>query len=118
MVSWWGTGSYFNTEQIQIDNIDIINYEYSSSGSFGSIVRSKHVGHNTYTGRRSNFHSKTTPINGPVYKYYLNYSYSKSHFSRLPQVVAKKLIYNLSQKCSYSYKIFDLVINGFSQNNE
>ena len=90
MVSWWGIDSYFNIEQIQIRVIDILISAYGSSGLFGSIVRSKYIGHNTYTGRRSDFRSKPTPINGPVHKNDLNYSYSRIHFSRLPQAVAKK----------------------------
>ena len=52
---WWGTDSYFNNEQIQNGDIEIKNSAYSSSGSFGSIARSKYIVHNTYTGRRSNF---------------------------------------------------------------
>ena len=62
---------------------------YGLSGSFKSRTRSKSIGHNTYTGRRNNFRSKPTPIHVLVYKYYLNYSYSINHFSRLPQAVAK-----------------------------
>ena len=89
MVSWRETDSYFNNEQIQIGDIEIMTSEYSSSGSFESRVRSKSIGHNTYTGRRINFHSKQTPIHGPVNKAYLNYSYSRSRFIRLPQVVSK-----------------------------
>ena len=64
--------------------------EYGSSGSFGSIVRSKYIGHNRYTGRRNNFRSKITPIHGPVHKSDLNYLYLRSHFSWLPQPVSKK----------------------------
>ena len=41
---------------------------YGLSGSFVSIVRSKYIGHNTYTVRRSHLRSKPTPIHGPVYK--------------------------------------------------
>ena len=92
MVSLWGTDSYLNNEQIKIGDIDIMTYTYGSSGSFGSRVRSKSIGNNTYTGRRNNFRSKPTPIHGLVQKYDLNYSYSRSHFSRLPQAVSKKLI--------------------------
>ena len=51
MVSWWGIDSYFNIEQIQVHDIENMISEYGSSGSFGSIVRSKYIGHNTYTGR-------------------------------------------------------------------
>ena len=65
-----------------------------SSGSFGSRVRYKYIGCNIYTAKRSNLRSKPTPIHGPVHKYYLNYSYSISHFSRLPQAVSKKLFYH------------------------
>ena len=54
MVSWWGTDSYFNNKQVQIDDIDITTFAYGSSGSFGSRVRSKYIGHNTYTGKRIN----------------------------------------------------------------
>ena len=71
----------------------------------------KSIGHNIYTGRRNNFSSKPAPIHGPVHKYDLNYSYPGSHFSRLPQAVAKKLIYFFSRKFSYASKIIDLVIN-------
>ena len=35
----------------------------------------------------------------------------------LPQVVARKLIYRLSQKVSYAYNIIDTVINVFSKND-
>ena len=90
MVSWWWKYSYFNGQRIQIGNIKIITSAYVSSLSFGSIERSKYIGHNIYTGRRSNFHSKPTPIHGPVHKSDLNYSYSRSHFSRLPQAVFVK----------------------------
>ena len=56
MVSWWKTDLYFNNEKIQIGDIEIMTAEYGSPGSFGSRVRSKYIGHNTYTDRRSNFH--------------------------------------------------------------
>ena len=68
MVSWWVTDSYFNIEQIQMADIEIMTAAYGSSGPFGSRVRSKYIGHNTYTGRRSNLRSKPTPIHGPVHK--------------------------------------------------
>ena len=117
MVSLWVIDSYFNIEQIQIRVIDILISAYGSSDFF-LIVRSKSIGHNTYTGRRSGSRSKPTPINGPVHKNYLNYSYSTSHFSRLPQAVAKKIICPLFQKISNDSKIIDPVINGFSPNDE
>ena len=66
MLSWWVIDSYFNIELIQIRDIEILISACGSSGSFGSRVRSKYIGHNTYTGRRINFCSKTTPIHGPV----------------------------------------------------
>ena len=88
-----------------------------SSGPFGYRVRYKSILHNTYTGRRSNLRSKPTPIHVPVQKYDFNYSYSRSHFSRLSQAVAKKN-YPLSQKVSNVSKISDPVINGFSPNDE
>ena len=116
MLSWWGTVSYFNIGQIQIGNIENITTAYVASGSFGLIVRSKYIGQNTYTVRRNNFRSKPTTIHGPVHKSYSNYLYSRSHFSRLQQAVAKKIFYHLSQKVSYSSKIIDPVINGFSPN--
>ena len=34
MVSWWGTDSYFNHEQIEIAYIGIMTDEYASSGYF------------------------------------------------------------------------------------
>ena len=49
-----GTDSYFNTEQIKVGDIEIMIYSYGLSGSFGSRVRSKSIGHNTYTVRKSN----------------------------------------------------------------
>ena len=58
MVSWWGTDSYFNNEQIQIGDIEFTTSAYGSSGLFGSRVRSKSIGHNTYTGRRINLRQK------------------------------------------------------------
>ena len=91
---------------------------YGSSGSFGSRVRYKSIGHNTYTGRRSNFRSKPTPIHGQVKKSDLNYSHSRSHISRLPQAVSKNVINFLSQKVSYASNIIDPFIDGFSPNDE
>ena len=85
--------------------------------SFGSRVRSKSIGDNTYTGRRNNFLSKPTPIHGPVHKYYLNYSYLRSHFGRLTQAVAKEIISLFSHEVSYSSMKNDPVINGFSPND-
>ena len=75
----------------------------------------KSIGHNTYTEIRSNVHSKPTPIHVQFHKYDFNYSYSRSHFSRLPQEVAKK-VYCLLQKVSYASKIIDRIINVFSTN--
>ena len=62
---------------------------YGSSGSFGSRLRSKYIGHNTYTGRRINLRSKPTTIHGLVHKSDSNYSYSGSQFIRLPQAFNK-----------------------------
>ena len=55
MVSWWGTDSYFSNKQIKISDNEIMTAVYGSSESFGSRVRSKSFGLNTYIGRRSNF---------------------------------------------------------------
>ena len=118
MVYWWVIDSYFNIEQIKIPDIKNMISAYGLSECFGSIVSYKSIGHNDYRGRRINFRSKPTPIYGPVQKSDLNYSYSRSHFSRLPQVAAKKLINSLFKKVSYAYKIIDQVINGFIPNDE
>ena len=118
MVSWWGTDSYFNNETIHIGDIDMMNSAYGSSRSFGSKQRSKYIGHDTYTGRRNNFRSKPTPIHGPIQKSDLNYSYSRSHFSRLPQAVAKKLIHSLSHKVSNTSNIMYPAINIFNPSYE
>ena len=118
MVSGWGIDSYFNIERIQIRDIEIMISAYGSSGLFGSIVRFKYIGNYTYTVRRSNFRSKLTPIHWLVHKSGLNYSYSRSHFSRIPQAVSRKIICSLSQKFSNASKIIDPVINGFSPNDE
>ena len=91
-----------------------MNAAYGSSGYFVSRVRSKSIVNTTYACRRSNFPSKTTPINGPVHKSNLNYSSFRSHFSRLPQAVAKRLSFRLSQKVSCYFKNIYPVINGFS----
>ena len=47
MVSWWGTDSYFNNTQIKMGDIEIMTSAYGSSGSLGSRVRYKSIGHNT-----------------------------------------------------------------------
>ena len=44
----------------------------------------------------------------------MNSSYSRSHFSWLPQAVFKGLMDSLSQKVSYCSMIIDTVIIGFS----
>ena len=51
-----------------------MTYVYDPSGSFGSRVRYKSIGHNKYTGRKTNFRSKLIPIHGPVHKSDLDYS--------------------------------------------
>ena len=48
LIDSWVTNSYLNNKQIQIGDIEIITSECGSSGSFGSRVRSKSIGHNTY----------------------------------------------------------------------
>ena len=75
-----GIYSYFNNGLIQIRDIYIMTDAYGSSRSFGSIVRSKYILHNTYIGIISHFRSKPTQIHGPVHKYDLNYSYVIIHF--------------------------------------
>ena len=55
-----------NNYHIQIGDIEIMDVAYGSSGSFRSRLRSKYIGYNTYTIRRSHFRSKPTPIHGPV----------------------------------------------------
>ena len=62
MVFLWGTYSYCNNEQIHIVGIEIMTATYGSSGSFGSRLRSKFIGHNKYTGRKINFGSKPTQL--------------------------------------------------------
>ena len=84
---------------------------YGPSGSFGSRVSSKSIKHNTYKCIRSNFWSIPTPIHVRVHKYDLNYSYSRSHFSRFPQSFAKKIIHRLSRKVTYASKTIEPVIN-------
>ena len=116
MVYWWGRDLYFNDKKIQTISVVLMNAEYGSSQSFGPRVRSIYIENNTYTGRRSNFYSKPTPIHGPVHKYGLEFSYSISHFSWFPQVVYKVLSVHLSHKFSYSYIMIDTIINGFIPN--
>ena len=58
MVSWWQTDSYFNNEDIKIGDIELMDDAYGSSGSFGSRVRYKSIGHKTHTGIRSNLYLK------------------------------------------------------------
>ena len=84
MVSCWGTYSYFNNEDIQNCHIEIMTDAYGLSGLFRSRVRSNYIVHNTYTGRSSRSRSTSTKVHGPVHNYDLNYSYLRSHFSRLP----------------------------------
>ena len=59
---------HFDDQLIQTRDAVLINSSYGSSGLFGSRVGSMFIGHNTYTQRRSHFHSKPTPIHGPVNK--------------------------------------------------
>ena len=116
MVYWWVADSYFNNKSIQIGFIQLMTDAYGSSGSFGSIVRSKYIGHNKYIGRISNYCSKPTRIDELVHKYDWNYSYSKIHLSQLPQSVAKELINRLYHKVSYASIKIEPVINEFSLN--
>ena len=54
--SWYLSGELIHIsilKKIQICDIDILISAYASSGSFGSIVSSKSIIHNKYTGRRS-----------------------------------------------------------------
>ena len=117
--SWYLGGedmyNFFN-EQVQTSNVELMNSSCDSSGSFGSIGRSKYIVHNTYTDRKIHICSKPTPIHGPFHKSDLNYSYSRSHFSWLTQAVAKELINQLSRKNRYAYMKIDTGINEFSSN--
>ena len=81
-------------------------------------MRSKSVGHNTYTCTKIDLRSKPTPIHGPVHTSDFNYLYSRSHLSRLPQAVAKTLSYRMYLKVSNASKVIDPVINGFSPHDE
>ena len=65
-----------------------MNGAYGLSGSFGSIFRSKAIGHNTCKSRWINLRSQSTPIYGPVHKSDLYLLYLRSHFSCLPQAVS------------------------------
>ena len=116
MVYWWVGYSYFNNEPIQTRDVVFMNAEYGSSGSFGSIIRSKYIGHNEYTDIRINFRSKPTSIHGLAHKYNLNFSYSIIQFSWLPQAVSNRLIHCFSWKFGYCYMIIAPVTNGFSTN--
>ena len=49
MVSWWGTDSYLNNEQIRISDVELMNALYGSLGSFRSRVRSEYIWNNTYS---------------------------------------------------------------------
>ena len=91
-----------------------MNAGFGSSGSFGSRVRLKFIGHNTYTDRRRNFRSKPTPIHRPFHKSELNLSYSRKHVSWLPQAISKILINILSHKVSYGCMMIDPVVNGLN----
>ena len=55
-------------------------------------------------------------MHGLAHKSYLNYSYSRSQFSWLPQAVAEETINFFSQKVSYASIKIDPVINLFSLN--
>ena len=114
MVSWWERNSYLNNELIQISDIVLNNTANCSSGSFGSIFRSKYIVNNTYIGRRINSRSKPTPIHGPVIKSTLKSLYSRVHFNCLSQAGNKELINRLSQKVSYDYTMINTIINIFS----
>ena len=87
---------------------------YGSSGSFVSILRSKYIVQNTYSGRRINFHSKPTPIQRPAQ----NLTWI-IHTREVTSVGYHKQFLNLKklyQKVRYSSKIIDPVINLFIPN--
>ena len=111
MVSWWVTYSYSNNEKNKISDVVLINDIYGSSGLFWPLVRSNYIGHHIYTGINSNLSSKPKSIHEPAHKYDLNYSYSRSCFSQLPQVSAKYIINHLHQKVSDTSTKIDPVIN-------
>ena len=94
----------------------MINYKFSSPGSFGSRFRQTYIDPNTYKGKRRNFHLKLTHIHGPVNKSELIISYSRIHFSWLSLAVYKRLISRLSQKVSYYFMNIDPIVDGFGPN--
>ena len=104
MVPWWGTDSYFNNEQIQIGDIEIMNSAYGSSGSFVSRIRSKYIGHNAYTGRRSNFCSKPTHLFQKASYAYKKIDTVMNEFS--PNDVSSHL-----HICDHSIVKFDIIEN-------
>ena len=90
MVSWWGIDSYFNIEQIQIGNIDVMISAYGLSGSFGSRIRYKSIGHNTYPCIRGNLRLEPIPFHGTLHKSDPNYLYWRNQLIRLPEAVSKE----------------------------
>ena len=63
-----GRYSYFNTEIIQISDIEIMNDSFCSSGYFESIIMSNFIINNIYKDKSINMRSKPTPIHGTVHK--------------------------------------------------
>ena len=95
-----------------------MNAAFGSSQYFGSIVGSKYIAYNTYINRKRKLYSKPTPINGPVHKSKIIFSYSIRYFSFLPQTVSKIVINSFSQKVKCSYIVISPVISVFSTNEE
>ena len=116
MVSWLVTYSYSNNEQIRVSDVDLMNAIYGSSGLFWSLVRSNKNIYNIYTAINSILSSEPTSIHGPVRKFDLNYSFSRIHFSRIPQEADNFLTNRLYHTVSYTPTNIYPVINEFSPN--
>ena len=91
-----------------------MNAVFGSSVYLGLKVRSEFIWHNTYTGRRRNFHSKPTSNHGQVHISKSNILDYRRHFSCLPQTFYKILINHLTQNVRYYFMVISSVISGFS----
>ena len=99
-----------------MNDVEIMNAAFGASVSFGSIDRSKCIGHTTFSFRSSSFHSKSTPIHGPVHRSEYIFSYFRIYFSWLPQAVPRIIINIFSHKVSYTFMMIDPLINVFIPN--
>ena len=107
MLSWWWSNMIYNTYYISKDGIHIIRNNFGNFWSYGSRFLAIWLGHNTYTYPSRVKRVYFTPIQEHLLKNDINFYYKRDLFYFIPQILAEKIINNITIKDFYASRIID-----------